>query len=139
MMKKTDRCGACRQKGTVREPGFTLMELLVVLAIVALLLTLAAPRYFGSVERSKEVVLRQNLRAVRDTIDSFHADTGRYPQGLEELVERGYLRAVPIDPYTEASTTWRLIGPQDQTQDGVFDIHSSAEGTTHDGQPLSTL
>jgi len=73
--------------------GFTLIELIVVMAIVSLLLTLALPRYFQSIDTSKETVLKENLRTVRETIDKFYGDTGRYPESLEELVERKYLRA----------------------------------------------
>jgi general secretion pathway protein G len=119
--------------------GFTLIELLVVLAIVALLLTLAAPRYFGSIETSKEVVLRENLRTVRATLEQFHADTGRYPQSLDELVERKYLRALPIDPFTESSATWRIVAPEGAVQGAVFDLKSGAAGVARDGKPLSEL
>jgi general secretion pathway protein G len=87
----------------MRTRGFTLIELLVVLAIVSTLLMLVAPRYFQSVDAAKEAVLRDNLRTTRDTIDKFHADLGRYPDSLEEMVERKYLRALPIDPITESN------------------------------------
>jgi general secretion pathway protein G len=124
---------------THRPRGFTLIELLVVLAIVALLLTLAAPRYFGSLETSKEAVLRENLRVVRRTLEQFHADTGRYPDSLEELVERKYLRAAPVDPFTDSATSWTLIAPDADVPGRVFDLKSGAEGSTRDGTPLSAL
>jgi len=119
--------------------GFTLIELLVVLAIVALLLTLAVPRYFGSLETAKEVVLRDNLRTVRTTIGQFYSDTNRYPQTLDELVERKYLRALPVDPYTESGSTWLIVPPESTEAGGVRDLKSSATGTTREGKPLSEL
>ena len=113
--------------------GFTLIELLVVLAIVAMLLTLAQPRYFQSVEQSKEAILKTNLHTMRQTIDKFYADTGRYPDTLEELVEKRYLRAVPMDPLTESATQWVLIPPEDDELGKVYDVTSSASGTGKDG------
>ena len=114
--------------------GFTLIELLVVLAIVAMLLTLSVPRYFQSVDASREAVLRENLRAVRETLDKFKADTGRYPDTLDELVERKYLRAVPIDPLTESNATWVLIAPTDGSKGEVYDVRSGAPGQGRDGR-----
>ena len=116
--------------------GFTLIELLVVLAIVATLLTLAVPRYFQHVERSKEAVLKENLATVRDAIDQYHADAGTWPPSLESLAERRYLRSVPVDPITESSETWQLVPPPDG-EAGVYDIHSGAEGTATNGQAYS--
>jgi general secretion pathway protein G len=113
--------------------GFTLIELLVVLAIVATLLTLAVPRYFQHVERSKEAVLRENLATVRDAIDQYHADAGAWPASLQSLAEKHYLRKVPSDPITERADTWQLVPPPDG-ETGVYDIHSGAEGTGLDGQ-----
>lgn len=124
---------ACRIGSTDLKRGFTLIELLVVMAIVALLLTLAAPRYFQHVERSKEAVLRENLATVRDAIDQFHADVGSWPATLETLAERRYLRAVPVDPITERSDSWQFVPPPDGSA-GIYDIRSGAEGTASDGQ-----
>lgn len=114
-------------------PGFTLIELLVVLAIVATLLALVAPRYFQSVDAGKETVLRENLRGVRDLLEKFHADTGRYPDTLDELVEKKYLRQLPVDPVADSSTAWRVLPPPEGYQGAVFDIRSSAAGTARDG------
>jgi general secretion pathway protein G len=119
--------------------GFTLIELLVVLAIISLLLTLAAPRYFQSLDTSKEVVLVENLRIMRETIDKFYGDNGRYPESIEELVERRYLRNQPFDPITESTQTWTLIPPTSGAAGKVFDIRSGAEGVTRDGKPFKEL
>lgn len=115
--------------------GFTLVELLVVLAIIATLLALAAPRYFQHVERSKEAVLRENLATMRDAIDQYHADTGRWPEGLAALVDKRYLRAVPQDPIAESNQTWIEVSPPEGT--GVQDVRSGAEGVSLDGTPYS--
>lgn len=119
--------------------GFTLIEVLVVLAIVALLSSLATPRYFQSLGLSKEAVLVKNLHTTRDTIDKFFADTGRYPESLEELVERKYLRSLPFDPITQSETTWELIPPDDPDLGGVYDFRSGAQGAMRDGTPYSSL
>ncbi|MHB1145299.1 MAG: type II secretion system protein [Thiobacillus sp.] len=116
--------------------GFTLIELLVVLAIIATLLTLAAPRYFQHVERSKEAVLRENLATVRDAIDQYHADAGAWPPTLESLTEKRYMRAVPTDPLTGRADTWQIVPPP-AGEAGVYDIRSGAEGTGRDGQPYT--
>ena len=112
--------------------GFTLIELLVVLSVIALLLSLAAPRYFQHVDRSREVVLKENLATVRDAIDQYHADTGQWPADLPALVARRYLRALPADPITESTETWVAVPPSDGSE-GVMDIHSGAEGTGQNG------
>lgn len=119
--------------------GFTLIEILVVLAIIALLLTLAVPRYFHSIETSKEAVLRENLHTVRDTIDKFYGDTGRYPENLDEMVERHYLRALPVDPITESTTTWLILPPESDYEGSVYNIKSGAPGATSSGVPFSEL
>jgi general secretion pathway protein G len=116
--------------------GFTLIELLVVLAIVALLLTLAAPRYFQSLDASKEAILAENLRTVRETLDKFYGDHGRYPDNLDELVERHYLRSLPYDPITESSATWTVLPPRPGLAGQVYDLKSSAEGVARDGRPI---
>ena len=120
---------------TQRHAGFTLMELMVVMAIIATLLTLALPRYFHSVDRSREAVLRQDLHIMRDAIDKFLADRGRYPASLDELAERRYLRKVPPDPITDNAFTWIVVAPPDtETQEGVYDVRSGAPGKSLDGE-----
>jgi general secretion pathway protein G len=117
--------------------GFTLIELLVALAVVALLLSIAVPRYFGGISRAEEAVLKENLLLMRDAIDKHYADTGKYPAALEELATRKYLRAIPPDPITQSALSWVQVPPADAAQDGVFDVRSSAPGTGSDGKPYA--
>lgn len=113
--------------------GFTLIELLVVMAILALLLTLAVPRYFSSLDNSKEVALRHDLAVMRESIDKFHGDTGRYPESLEELAAKKYLRSIAPDPMTESAKTWVVVPPENSEKGGVYDVRSGAEGKARDG------
>jgi len=113
--------------------GFTLIELLVVLAVIATLLTLAVPRYFGSIDKSKEAVLKENLFQMRDAISRYHADKGKYPDTLEALATDKYLRKVPVDPMTETAATWVVVPPADPQKTGVYDVHSGAQGKGLDG------
>lgn len=117
--------------------GFTLIELLVVLAIVAVLLTMVAPRYVNQIDVSKEAVLRDNLRSTREVIDKFYGDLGRYPESLEELVEKNYLRALPFDPITDSSTTWQFVAVPSDYKGNVYDIKSGATKTARDGKPYA--
>lgn len=112
--------------------GFTLIELLVVMAIIGTLLTIAVPRYFHSVERSKEAVLRQNLTLTRQALDKYFGDNGKYPDVLEDLVSKKYLRNLPFDPITESNTTWLIIAPDNVEKGAVFDIKSGAPGKALD-------
>jgi general secretion pathway protein G len=120
-----------------RGRGFTLLELLVVMAIIATLLTIAVPRYFRSLERSREAVLRQDLVAMRDSIDKFYGDTGKYPETLEALVDKQYLRRIPVDPIAKASDRWVVIRAEDPDDTGVKDVKSGAEGAGEDGRPYA--
>lgn len=113
--------------------GFTLIELLVVLAIVSTLLLLVTPRYFGRVDQSRETVLRENLRTTRDVLDKFYGDLGRYPDSLQELVDRKYLRSLPYDPLTESSQTWTFVPVPEGYVGTVYDLHSGASGAARDG------
>ena len=119
--------------------GFTLIEMLVVMAIVALLLAIATPRYFGSLDRSRTVALRENLKVLRTTIDKYHADKGRYPDTLDDLVQHKYLRQVPVDPVTESSQTWVLVPSEDPELPGIADVKSGAAGESADGIRYGTL
>lgn len=129
----------------MKHRGFTVIELLVVLAAIGLLLAVAAPRYVQHVDLAREVALKSSLRQMRDSIDKFHADQGRYPAALEELVTRRYLRAVPEDPITQRSDSWVLVPSGPDTVPGesartagspaksVFDVKSGAGGRGMDG------
>ncbi len=117
--------------------GFTLIELLVVMAIIALLLAIAVPKYFGTVDRSRETILRQDLVTMREAIDKYYGDTGKYPDTLEDLVKQKYLRNIPKDPVTESDTTWVLVSPTDGAQGSIYDIKSGADGNASDGTPYS--
>ncbi len=119
--------------------GFTLIELLVVLSIVALLLSIAAPRYFGSIDKSKDQALQENLRVVRISLDRFYADKGRWPKTLEELVEQHYLHAVPVDPVTESRSSWILLPPKNKEETGIADVKSGAPGASKNGRAYESL
>jgi general secretion pathway protein G len=122
-----------------RASGFTLIELLVVFAILATLLTLAVPRYFSSVDRSKEAVLKQNLATLRNSLDQFHSDTGKYPESLDDLVKKRYLRSVPLDPITERIDSWvPQPPPADSGSSGIYDVRSGAEGKATDGSDYAS-
>ena len=114
--------------------GFTLIEVLVVLAIVATLLSLVTPRYFETVDRARETSLKHSLITMRDAIDKYYSDRGTYPDTLDNLVEHKYLRAIPVDPITEQSDTWLLIPPSDPLVEGqIYDVYSGSEERAEDG------
>jgi general secretion pathway protein G len=116
-----------------KKSGFTLIELMVVLAIIATLLTIAVPRYFSSLEKSREAVLQQNLALLRETLDKYYGDMGKYPDALDQLVSSKYLRSVPVDPMTDSSATWVSIPPDQPEMGGVYDVKSGAQGVARDG------
>ena len=115
--------------------GFTLIELIVVMLIIAMLTSLAVPRYFGSVQKSKDAVLKENLTLMREALDKYYGDNDMYPSTLDDLVSRKYLRNIPRDPVTESATTWITVPPEDPEKGGVYDVHSGAEGNAGDGSP----
>ena len=123
-------------KHASRGKGFTLIELIVVMAIVALLASIVAPRYFNSLQRGKETALRTSLTTMRDAIDQFAADKGRYPESLQELAELRYIREVPEDPLTTSRETWvELPPPADMQATGnLWDVRSGAAGRSADGR-----
>ena len=120
-------------KSVMHGRGFTLIELLVVMAIIAMLLSLAVPRYFNSIEKSRETLLRQNLSLTRHVLDQYYGDNGKYPESLEALVATKYLRSLPFDPLTDSNATWIIVPPDTPEKGGVFDIHSGAPGNARDG------
>lgn len=132
-----DASGAISERPRRHCPaGFTLVELLVVMSIIALLLALAMPRYMHSTDRAKEAVLKENLARMRVAIDQYHSDRGRYPDRLEDLVEKKYLRGIPQDPITDSDSTWVTLPPSDKSAGGeVYDVRSGAPGKGRDGKP----
>jgi general secretion pathway protein G len=119
--------------------GFTLIELLVVMAVIATLLTIAVPRYFQHIDRAREATLRESLAVMRDAIDKYRADTGQFPETLDDLVSRRYLRRIPPDPITESSETWVAVPPPDNPGTRrLWDVCSGAEGQGRDGSEYRT-
>lgn len=114
--------------------AFTLIELLVVLAIVATLLAIVTPRYYHSLDTAKEAVLKENLATLRQVIDKYYGDRGKYPDNLDALVARKYLRKIPVDPLTDSADTWVIVPPANAEMGAVFDIHSGGTGTGSDGR-----
>jgi general secretion pathway protein G len=126
------------EREKARLTGFTLIELLLVLAVIATLLTIAVPRYWASLDRSKEAVLKENLYQMRDAIGKYYGDKGKYPESLEALASDKYLHKVPLDPITESATTWIPVPPPDPQKTGVYDVRSGAPGKALDGTDFST-
>jgi general secretion pathway protein G len=122
--------------------GFTLIELLIVMSIIVVLVSIALPLYQKSILRTRETVLRSNLMTLRTVIDEYTYDKQKAPQALQDLVQEGYLRQVPPDPMTLSNTTWRLVMEDaaqsvNQTEPGIFDIHSGSDKMGLDGTPYS--
>ena len=103
------------------------------MVIIALLLTIAAPKYFGSVDRSRESILRQDLATMREALDKYYGDTGSYPAALEDLTNKKYLRNIPRDPITDSDATWVIIAPTNDAKGAVYDVKSGAAGNGTDG------
>lgn len=113
--------------------GFTLIEMMVVMVVIAMLLTIAVPRYLRSLERSKEAVLKQDLSALRESIDKYYGDTGKFPESIAALVEKRYLRSIPVDPIAKSADLWIVILADDPEDNGVKDVHSGAQGIGQNG------
>ena len=131
-----------------REQGFTLLELIIVVAIIGILATIAMPKLMHTPDKAKEAVLRTDLRTLRDVIDQYYADKGKYPASLDVLVEEQYIRAIPVDPMTKSADTWITVFEEpkldaapvesdEETGPGIMDIHSGSEQTGSDGRPYS--
>ena len=125
------------------EAGFTLLELMIVMLIVAILASVAIPAYLASIKAAKEAVLKEDLHVMRGAIDAYTADKGKAPQSLDDLVQAGYLKKIPTDPMTHSDTTWVTATDDtlqniDQSEPGVNDVHSGAQETGSDDQPYSS-
>jgi general secretion pathway protein G len=118
--------------------GFTLIELLVVMAIIGTLLAIAVPRYFRALAHARETVLREDLTILREAIDKYYADLNEYPDTLTALVDKHYVRSVPVDPFTKVSDSWTLIQSEDPDHAGIRDLHSGAADAASDGTPLAS-
>ena len=125
------------------EAGFTLMELMIVMAIIGILATLAVPSFVGALKSAREAVLKEDLHVIRAAIDSYTMDKGKAPQSLDDLIQDGYLRSIPEDPMTKSKDTWvtdtsDTLSSVDQSEPGINDVHSGSQDTGSDGQPYST-
>lgn len=116
-----------------RISGLTLIELLVVMALLAILASIAVPRYLDRVEEAREAVLKQNLSGLRTAIDQYYRDKAKYPDKLQTLADERYIREVPIDPVTQRTDTWVIVPPKSGSNQQVFDVKSGAQGMARDG------
>jgi len=125
------------------EGGFTLVELMIVMAIIMILATIAIPIYVRTLQRAKEATLREDLHTMRTAIDSYTVDKEKAPETLDDLVQAGYLKSIPVDPMTSSNETW-ITGMSDtmtdinETQGGMDDVHSGSQGLASDGTTYNT-
>jgi len=127
---------------SVADRGFTMVELLVVISIIVILAAMGMAQYRNSVIRAREAVLKEDLFRMRDAIDQYYADKMKYPSGLEDLVTDGYLRELPVDPFTNSKDTWQAVNAEPNVNDttsqpGVYDVKSGSDATSMDGTPYS--
>jgi len=126
-----------------REQGFTLIELIVVMMIIAILTAIAVPRFTAAIQNAREAALKEDLHVMRDAIDAYTMDKGKAPQSLDDLVQAGYLRAIPTDPMTHSSQTWvtdssDTLMDVNEEQSGIDDVHSGSDATGSNGKPYSS-
>lgn len=124
-------------------PGFTLLELMIVLTIIGILVGIAIPMYQSMILRSKEAVLKANLHALRETIDQYTADKKKAPLSLEDLVDAGYFREIPEDPITQSADTWEVVtdttlAAPDQSESGITDVKSGSTAQSSEGTAYNT-
>ncbi|MBL0715207.1 MAG: type II secretion system protein [Desulfosarcina sp.] len=117
--------------------GFTLIEMMIVVAIISILATMAMPGFQRQLIRAKETSLRRSLFVMRDIIDQHYADNGRYPDVLQDLVDKKYIRQLPLDPFTGQSNTWITIPPEGFAEGNVYDVHSGSNTVSLDGAPYN--
>src|SRR5271163_4303679 len=131
------------RKAIQHDAGFTLMELMIVMMIIGILATLAVPSFVGAIRSAKEAVLKEDLHVLRTAIDSYTEDKQKAPQSLQDLIDSGYLKQIPVDPMTRSAETWvtdtsDALHTLDQTDPGIDDVHSGATDQGTDGQPYSS-
>ena len=127
-----------RRAGRTATHGFTLIELLIVMAIIGTLLSIAVPRYFHSLRHARETVLKQDLSILREAIDKYYADLNQYPEKLPDLVDKHYVRSVPVDPFTRLADTWTVVASEDPDHPGIRDIQSGAPDIASNGTPVAS-
>jgi general secretion pathway protein G len=127
-----------RRAGRTATHGFTLIELLIVMAIIGLLLSIAVPRYFRSLQHARETVLKQDLSILREAIDKYYADLNEYPEKLPDLVDKRYVRSVPVDPFTRLADTWTVVASDDPDHPGIRDVLSGAPDIASNGTPVAS-
>jgi general secretion pathway protein G len=126
-----------------KDAGFTLIELMIVMAIIGVLAVVAVPSFVGAIRQAREAVLKEDLHVLRAAIDSYTMDKQKAPQALDDLVQDGYLREIPVDPITHSKDSWvtdtsDTLSSVEQTDSGIDDIHSGSQETGSDGQPYSS-
>jgi general secretion pathway protein G len=125
------------------ESGFTLLELMIVMVVIGLLAAIAIPAYTTNIKHAREAVLKEDLHIMRQAIDSYTVDKQKAPQSLDDLVQSGYIKVMPIDPFTHRSDTWitaqsDTLSSLDQTESGIDDVHSGSQETAIDGSAYNT-
>ena len=121
-------------KSQIANKGFTLIELLIVMSIIAILATIAQPSFKQAIIKARESVLKEDLFILRDVIDQYYVDKGKYPPAMDDLVGEGYIRGIPRDPFTNSADTWQLIYNSEQEEEqGIYDVHSGSDMVAVDG------